>query len=334
MKATKGYSVKIFRAAPLNWHYISEIHIGLIDGIFCKHLRKKLGFHRQMFDDDFARLFRSNNRRSGSLFNIKSNDEAVVQKLLGNAETHSKDEKIRELVEEIAQLLIWLGRAYYFVYDNTEQEKVHLTSINSGGVARIFGKHIQWVPKRTEKRWDQDDEELSREIRILDGAKVIRFDMPRSIKSMLSAQNKTLALIDKYHFKATDFQSHATHENPTPTNHFDFGVWNDTQETAFYRATISTGWNGRKYDSLKRSDFFDCHRLIRFRRNQLLLRDDILNQLSVELSRIGKGYTAGFSVEISGTEKLPSVAHLDELAVRLDREQVGFNEVIDYFYKG
>jgi len=73
--------------------------------------------------------------------------------------------------------------------------------------------------------------------------------------------------------------------------------------------------------------------LIRFRRNQLLLRDDILKQLSCELSRVGKGYKAEFSVEISRTDELPSVAYLNELEVRLAREEVGFNEIIDYCYK-
>jgi hypothetical protein len=64
-----------------------------------------------------------------------------------------------------------------------------------------------------------------------------------------------------------------------------------------------------------------------------LLRDDILNQLSGELSRVGKGYKAEFSVEISGTDELPNVSHLNELEMRLVGEKVGLNEVIDYCYK-
>jgi hypothetical protein len=58
-----------------------------------------------------------------------------------------------------------------------------------------------------------------------------------------------------------------------------------------------------------------------------------LNQLSGELSRVGKGYNTDFSVEISCTDELPSVAQLNELEVRLAREEVGFNEIIDYCYK-
>jgi hypothetical protein len=58
-----------------------------------------------------------------------------------------------------------------------------------------------------------------------------------------------------------------------------------------------------------------------------------LNQLSKEFSRVGKSYKADFSVEISGTDELPNVAHLNELEARLEREKVGFNEIIEYCYK-
>ncbi len=329
--------MKIFRAEPSYQHHFSDEKIGLVDSLFVKNERQKPGFNRRMFDEDFSRLFHSMNRRSGNLFEVVSNDDELMQRLLGNVKTryapHPVDENIRELVEKIAQSLIWFGRAYYFLHDNTEQEEIHVASFSSGGVMRLFGTHIQWVPKRRESHWDRDDEELPREIRILDTAKVMRFDMPTSIKRMLSAQNRTFAVLDKHQFGATNFHPRSTHENPNPTNHFDFRVWRDTQEHALHIATRSTGWNGRKYDSSKRSDFFDCHRLIRFRRNQLLLRDDILNQLSGELSKVGKGYKDEFSVEISGTDELPSVAHLNGLEEKLAREEVGFNEIIDYCLK-
>ena len=103
-----------------------------------------------------------------------------MQMLLGKVRTryapHPVDEKIRELVEEIAQSLIWSGRAYYFQQDDAEQEEIHVASFSSGGIVRLFGTHIQWVPKRRERHWDRDDEELPREIRILDAAKVMRFE--------------------------------------------------------------------------------------------------------------------------------------------------------------
>ena len=329
--------MKIVRAEPLQGYHFHDVQIGLIDSLFVKRARQVPGFNRRMFDEDFARLFLPMNRRRGNIFEIVSNDGELMKKLIGNLKTryapHSVDKTICELVEEIAQSLIWSERAYYFLQDDTEQEEIYVASFIPNGVVRLFGKYIQWVPKRMERHWDRDDEELPREIRILNAAKVMRFDMPTSIKRMLSAQNRTLAVLDKHQFWGSNFHPQATHENPNPTNHFDFRLWIDTQDRALYCATKSTGWNGRKYDSSKRSDFFDCHRLIRFRRNQLLLRDDILNQLSGELSRVGKGYKAEFSVKISGTDELLSVAHLNELEVRLEREEVGFNEIIDYCYK-
>ncbi|MEO1240896.1 MAG: hypothetical protein AAFX54_03220 [Pseudomonadota bacterium] len=329
--------MRIIRAEPLRHRYFHDEQIGLVDSLFLKRKRDKPNFNRRMFDEDFARLFRSVNRRNGNLFEILSNDDELTQRLLGNVKTryapHPLDETIRELVEEIAQSLVWFGTAYYFLHDDQEHGDVHVASFNSTGVVRFFGTHIQWLPKRTEKRWDRDDKEIPREIRILDAATVMRFEMPKAIKRMLTAQNRTLTVLDKHQFGVTDFHPEATHENPNPTNHFDFSVWRDTQELALYRSTRGTGWNGRKFDSSKRSDFFDCHRLIRFRRNQLMLKDDILRQLGAELSRVGMGYNAGYTVEISATEELPSIEHLDELETRLTREEVGFTEIIDYCYK-
>lgn len=327
--------MKIFRAKSMCSYHINDVHLGFIDRLLVKLEREKPDFNRRMFDEDFARLFRSINYRRANLFKIVSNDDELMQKLLGNVKArytpHLVDETIRELVEEIAQSLIWFGRAYYFLYDGTVQDEIHIASFSSVGVVRLLGKYIQWVPKRRERHLGRDDGELPREIRFLDETKVMRFDMPKSVKRILSAQNRTLTVLDKY--GETFFPPQATHENPNPTNHFDFRRWNDTQERALYRATRETGWNGRKYDSSKRSDFFDCHRLIRFRRNQLKLRDNILNQISVELSRVGKVYNADFSVVISGSDELPSIMHLNELETKLVREEVGFNEIIDYCYK-
>ncbi|HRB21759.1 MAG TPA: hypothetical protein PLB54_08705, partial [Nitrosomonas sp.] len=100
----------------------------------------------------------------------------------------------------------------------------HVASFSSVGIVRLFGAHIQWVPKRRKRHWDRDDEELPREIRILEAAKVMRFDMPISIKRMLSAQNRTLAVLDEHQFGMTSFHHQATYESPNPTNHFDFRV--------------------------------------------------------------------------------------------------------------
>jgi len=274
---------------------------------------------------------------SGNLFELVSNNGELTQKLLGDVHTryapHPVDEAIQKFVEEIAQSLIWFGRACYSLHDDAEKEKIHVASLSTDGVVNLFGTHIQWIPKRTRKHWEREDEKLPREVRILDTAKLMRFDMPTSIKRILFLQNRTLAVLDKHQNDISNFHPKATHENPNPTSNFDFKVWKNIQERALHHATQGTGWNGRAYDSTNRSDFLDCHRLIRFRRNQLLLRDDILNQLSSELSRVGKYYNDEFSVNISGTDELPSIAHLNELEAKLSCEEVGFSEVIDYCYK-
>lgn len=328
--------MKIIRAEPLHQSIFGNEKMGIIDSLFFKREQQKTDFNRRMFDEDFARLFPPTNRRNGNLFEIVSNDDQLNQKLLGNVKTryphHLVDNTVRELVGEIAQSQIWYGRAFYFIQDDREQEEVHVVSLRVAGVVRLFGTHFQWVPKRTERHWVQDEEELPREIRILDASKLMCFDIPTSIKRMLTAQNKTLAALDKHRLKVNNFHLPATHENPNPASHFDFRVWNDKQERAFYRATRITGWTGRKYNQPKRSEFFDCFRLIRFRRNQLLLRDSILNQLSRELTRIGRGYKTDFSVNITGSDELPSIEHLNKLEALLESEEVGFTEIMNYCY--
>ena len=124
--------MKIFRAEPLHRYHYHDVHLGLIDRLFIKSERERPDFNRRMFDEDFANFFWSMNRRSGNLFNVVSNDEELTQKLLGNIKTryapHSVDETIRELVEEIAQSLIWSGSVYFFLHEDKEQDKIHVAS--------------------------------------------------------------------------------------------------------------------------------------------------------------------------------------------------------------
>jgi hypothetical protein len=329
--------MKIFKSEPSYWYRIHDESIEAIDSLFVKRRRQEAGLYRQMFKEDFSRIFGSQTRRNDDLFELATNDEALVEKLLGNVKvgygSRQVSDTIFELVEEISQSLIRSKKAYYYLYDDSVQKEISIVPISSNGIFSFFRIPFQWVPNHTQKHWEQSDEKLPREVRILDEAKLMCFNMPGSIKRMLSAQSKILATLDKHKHEVTNFYSAATHENPNPTNYFDFNAWKDNYDLTFHKATRGTGWNGRNIDSSPRSDFFDCHRLIRFRRNQFLLRDNILKQLSSELTRVGKNYSIRFLVDISGTDELLSVEHLNELEVKLMREEVGFNEIIDYCYK-
>lgn len=262
---------------------------------------------------------------------------ALSDRLLGNVRTrygpHPVDETIYELIEEIAQSLVWFGAAHYFLHDDADKNETYVASFPTDRVFSCLGRHFQYLPKRIETHWGKQDEELPREIRFLDRTKVLCFWLPKSIKRILLSQNKILAMLDKHQGTSTRFFPQATHENPNPQNYFDFRVWREVEDRVLYRATRKTGWNGRKHDATKRSDFFDCFRRLRFRRNQLILRDALLQQLSDELSRVGRYYESGFRVKISPTDALPSIEELDELTARLSREEVGFSDVIDFCFK-
>jgi hypothetical protein len=329
--------MRIFKAPPLNQFYFDYESLSFIDKLFIKQSREIPDFNKSMFDEDFARIFRPKTRRRNHLFSIESNNEQLTQRLLGNIKstyrTHSADEAIFELVTEIAQSLIWCGSAYYYLYDNHDQGETHLIPFTESCVLHFFNLYVQFIPRRQEEYMEINKKEFPRELRILDSTKLIHFSMPISIKKILSKQNQVLALLDKHEHGKIDSMIQAAYKKPSPNNYFDFRVWKDMQERALYRSTRDTGWNGRNYNSPKHSDFFTCHRLIRFRRNQLIMRDHILLQLSNELTRVGRRYSKGFHVAISTTKELPKIVELEELAARLSKEDVSFTEILDFCYE-
>jgi len=327
--------MRVIKAEPYFQHHDYDKPLDILDRMLFRRDLVRADFHRRMFDQDFALLFRSAHySNENTLFDIVSNDVELVGRLLENTSSSyrpsSVDVSIRMLIEEIAQSLIQVKTAFYFVYDNIENQKVVISSFPSLGVFRIFGTTIQWVPKRTISNWGGEDQRCPREIRILDSSKVMIFRMPHEIDSILAKQNKTLAALDQHHDLEMDFYVPPSYENPNPRSNFRSEVWANTQEQVIFRATRATGWNARKLGSTKYSDFFTCHRMIRFRRNQVILRNHILKQLGSELTRVGKSYKSDFSVEVIANKHLLSVTELNELEIKLRREEVGFTEVFDY----
>ncbi|MBN8242442.1 hypothetical protein JF546_05425 [Nitratireductor aquimarinus] len=329
--------MKIVKGEPLHPHSVKDARHGFLELLFYGQNRERPDFNRRMFDEDFARIFHHSDRHSGALFDITSSNYDLTERLLKSVVTrygpHACDKTIREWAQEIARSLMWSGQAYFYRWDDPESDEFKIRSFGSSGVSRFLGATFQWVPRHTERHWDRDDEEKPRELRLLDKRRVMHFTLPKSLRRMLRTQNRTLATIDRHQYEATHFQPQATHENPNPTTYFDFMVWRDNQDRVFYRSTRQTGWNGRKYDGAKRSDFFDCHRQIRFRRNQLVLRDGILNQIRSELTRVGREYDGDYVVDIAPTAALPKIDQLDDLESRLKREEAGFTEVIDFCLK-
>ena len=331
--------MKIVKGKPEYHCYFDTENMGLLERLFISPLREREGFYQGMFNQDFSQIFKSFRRRNEAIFSIKSNDNVLAEKLLGNIKgrqsRHCLDDTLREWVEEIAQELLHLKSAYYFLYEYTEKEELYLVPLSSVNLFQFFNICIQLLPKRRKEHWNSDGELLPAELRILDRSKLIRIDISSATKQLLSAQNRILRALDKHHYDYNNilFVPEATYENPRPKSNFDFNYWGDTQDKALYRATRGTGWMGRKQDSSKHSDFFDCYRLLRFKRNQLILRDNILFQLGKELTRVGQQYNPEFEVVISTTKALPTITELDKWKEQLSQEKVGFNDIIDFCYE-
>lgn len=329
--------MKLVKGKPEHHFHFDTENMGLLERLFISPLREREGFYQGMFNQDFSQIFKSFHRRNEALFSIKSNDDVLADKLLGNVKGrrrhHCLDDTVREWVEEIAQKLVRLKSARYFLHEDAEKEELHIVPLSSVNLFQFLNIFIQLLPKRRKEHWNSDGELLPAELRILDTSKLIRIDISSATKQLLLAQNRILIALDKHQYDNTAFFPEATYKNPIPRSDFDFNYWVDTQDKALYRATRDTGWTGRKQDSSKRSDFFDCYRLLRFKRNQLILRDNILFQLGKELTRVGQQYNPEFEVVISPTNALPNIAELDKLKEQLSQEKVSFTDIIDFCYE-
>lgn len=122
--------MKIFKAEPLHRYQCHDSYLGFVDRILTKREQELPGLYQGMFNEDFTRLFHLRSRRNRNLFEVVSNDDDLVQKLLSNVSTryvvHAVGEAILELVTEIAQSLVCFGNAYFYVHDDTEQGNIHL----------------------------------------------------------------------------------------------------------------------------------------------------------------------------------------------------------------
>jgi len=329
--------MKFSRGAPEETQY-HERETNWFDRWFVSEHERERGFNRHMFEDDIVNIFRHSSNRSGGEIEIESNNDALTERLLSNVQTrydqYGQSETIVALVEEILQALVWFDRAVYSLHENDEQQSTSIVSASSGTFIRFAGLTFQYFPHRREHHWENGNIVLDNELRLLAASRTLYFYWPRSIRRRIDSQNKVLRALDKDHGETTlKFLPQVTHDNPNPRNYFDYKLWSNTQDYALFKATQATGWSGRKFRFEKKSDFFDCHRLLRFRRLQLELRDQILVQLSDQLSRAGKRYWKNYTVTFSASNAAPSVLRLDELEVQLTQEKVGFSEVMDYCFK-
>ena len=293
--------------------------------------------NQHMFREDFGNIFFGSTRMNAAIFNIISNNDEVQENLLlsfTRVARHSRDEYVfQEVLEEIIQSLLYYGKAAYLFHSEQSEEQV-IRSLPPNTVFSLFGVLFQYLPKRIMRNWNEDDEQLGREIRLLNRDNVLFFNWPKSVRKKIQSQNRILKALDKYAFDgANKHFVQPTHENPNPKNYFDFTVWRDARDEALFEATKFTGWSGRDTSFPNKSDFFICHRLIRFRKLQIEACVHILNSLSEQLTSIGKLHSPKFEMRISFSEEYPSLSKFDELEKRLESEEANFGEVLDYCYQ-
>lgn len=328
--------MKVTKGEPLHHYRYDDKNLNFIERFVTRKKKRAEGFYQRMFNEDFSRIFSASSVKH-SLFNITSNDDELAKRLLVGLKSQHRyqnsDEIIRSWIEDIAQSLLWSQTAYYFVHDVQAQNEFRIIPSNFDYIFNVLGINFQLVPKRVERSWKSDEKLLPRELRFLEANKLIRFNICHTLDKILSRQNRTLGLLDKYKDSNLQFYPQATYDESSPKIYFDFNYWSKTQNKALHIATRETGWSARNLGESERSVYFDYYRMLRFKRNQLIFRDDILNQIGRELTRIGRQYNKMFTIVISPTSALPKVEELNDLEEQFSKEMVSFKEIRDYYFE-
>lgn len=314
-----------------------EISPNALEARIFQPIERMGNFNQNMFNDDFHNMFFGSSRRDANTFGISSNNQELQDKLLGAfISRHSysgRHSVMEEVVEEVVQSLIYHGKAAYILQEH-DDEGQFFRAIPANSVFRVLWLTFQYLPRRIRRNWDSDDELLRREIRFLKRKQLLLFNWKKSVWKKVRYQNRILKTLDRYvHDGGAKHMPRPTHENPNPKNYFDFSIWKAAQDEALFTATLSTGWSGRASSHPDRSDFFICHRLIRFRKLQVELATHVLDTLSDQLTKIGKQEDENFKLSIRFSDKYQSIAKLDELERRLEREEVDFGEILNYCFQ-
>lgn len=328
--------MRVSRDAP-EFFVNHEIVPNALEALVFRPVDRMGNFNQNMFNDDFHNMFFGSSRRDANTFRITSNNQELQDQLLGafiSRHSYSGGHSIvEELVEEVVQSLIYYGKAVYILQEH-EDEGRYFRAIPANSVMRFLGLVFQYLPRRVRRNWDSDDELLRREVRLLKRKRLLIFDWKSSVRRKVRYQNRILKTLDRYaHDGGAKHMPRPTHENPNPKNFFDFRVWKKTQDEALFTATRPTGWSGRASSHPDRSDFFICHRLIRFRKLQVELATHVLETLSDQLTDIGRQEDGNFQLSVEFSDEYQSIDELEELERRLEREEVNFGEILDYCYQ-
>lgn len=188
--------MKVVKGDPVSTHHY-EKELNWFDKLFVKTYDRDEGLNLHMFKEDFLNIIHHGNRSSGNLFHIETNNDDLTDRLLNNVETRygpsPADKVIAELIEEIAQSLMWYGRAIYYLHDDDEKAETHVVSYSSESIFRFARIPFQYLPSRVVRNWGSEDVTKNRELRILDARKTLSFKWPTSIRQKICAQNKVLA---------------------------------------------------------------------------------------------------------------------------------------------
>jgi hypothetical protein len=269
-------------------------------------------------------------------FEFETNDRPLATKVIASLDqqyhSHHTADALRHFLSSTAMELFYAGHTIVELRPSYDEFEWQVSSLhpNSASILSIGPLLLQVLPERENLSRRHELETLPSEFRFLDQKKILRVELPRSLRRFRKRLMRRLRLLSDLSYPDTEqLLPRTSLESPYPKGtNFDFKAFRSNFSTALFQTVRDTGWTARDYSGDEKSDFFTAVWRLRFRRFQASLRMDIIQQLNEQLPRIVQHTNPDFQLHIKEKGML-TPDELDEMERQLYAGEISFKEVID-----
>jgi hypothetical protein len=221
----------------------------------------------------------------------------------------STNELVCDAVDNIVKSMLYSGMAYYEITQDTPGF-LKLDNFTSDRLVNILGVYFQLVPAKDRKMWNK-------KFVVKASNSIWKIKIPKELggdsgyrKLIQDLGNNT-----EMYPKCFDIEKIATQPSS-----FNFNEY--ISQTKIYQYSLLQLWGGtlRHTSTEYANEYYLIHRIVRFNRAQAILREHVISQLNILLSRKKIKST----IELFG---LPTVQFIDEQLIKLQEGDVELAKV-------
>ncbi|MBN2016094.1 hypothetical protein JW766_04645 [Candidatus Dojkabacteria bacterium] len=236
-----------------------------------------------------------------------------------------------DFVERCTKLLVYYGDVYYeivYYYPSKDKDKPNgfcLIDIPNYSLKNIFGKCFQIIPSEVRTSYKIEKRYIS-----FPKDRIVKFPFPR----LLGGKRKIVKILNELNWigKHTTSPEFVFKEglDSIKQTFFDYEAFRKIYDTKVAKLTRGLGWTARSMYKNRMTEYYYLYRYVKFHGTKAILREYIIDKLNEALTRIGK--ELNFETQI-GIRGLLSPADCDNYLRKLEREEIGFNELLDIISK-